>query len=115
LIEATVGLLLTQLPPEEGSILELSPIHIDVGPVNTVPGLVATVIGKVASDIHPELVCVNVNVALPRPSPVTVPSFVTEATVGLLLVHTPPVEGLSDVVLPMHIKLAPVMVTGTLA
>jgi hypothetical protein len=51
---------------------------------------------------QPVVVDVNVNVADPADTPVTTPAFVTVATAALLLVHVPPVVGLSVIVFPIQ-------------
>ena len=54
----------------------------------------------------------NVNVALPAPTPVTTPAFVTVAIEVLLLVHVPPVVGDNVMVEPAHIEVAGAVTTG---
>lgn len=54
---------------------------------------------------------VNVNVAEPFDKPVTTPLLFTLATVGLLLTHVPPAEGLNVVVSPTQMEAGPVMAT----
>ena len=58
---------------------------------------------------------VNVKVALPSLTPVTVPKFETEAMDGLELVHVPPVVGETDDDEFIHIGFAPVTLTIGLA
>lgn len=54
---------------------------------------------------------VKVNVAVPAETPVTTPEFVTVATEGSLLIQIPFV-GESEVVAPIQILVAPVMLTA---
>jgi uncharacterized protein (DUF362 family) len=111
-IVATAVLLLTHVPNVIGLTVVVLPIHNDVlDPVILVVGRALTVTVLVASDGHNVVLLVNVNVAVPPLTPVTTPAFVTVATVALLLTHVPPVEGLSVVVEPSHIVLAPVILT----
>jgi hypothetical protein len=65
----------------------------------------------VYDELHPVAKSVNKNFAVPELTPVTIPSFVTDATEGLLLDQVPPVEGLSEVVAPIHICDGPNMDT----
>jgi hypothetical protein len=61
--------------------------------------------------VHPVEVSVNVNVTEPADKLVTVPSSVTLATPGLLLIQVPPVMGERVVVLPAQIAVLPVIFT----
>ena len=70
-----------------------------------------TVTADVANEVQPVLVCINVKVAIPPDTPVTIPASVTVATDVLLLVHVPPVVGDKVVVVPTHIAVDPVMLT----
>ncbi|MBK6785393.1 MAG: hypothetical protein IPG79_17795 [Saprospiraceae bacterium] len=63
-----------------------------------------------AAEVQPVAVKVNVKVTLPGPIEVTIPPFVTEATVGLLLTQVPPVAGANVVVPPIQISVGPVIV-----
>ena len=108
---ATLGLLLNHVPPEVGLIPELLPKQTDVGPVNVMMGFAFIVTSAVLFDTQPVVEFVNLNVAMPAANPVTKPELFTEAMVGLLLIHVPPVEGLNDVVLPWHIDVGPVIFT----
>lgn len=57
----------------------------------------------------------KVNVAVPWLTPVTIPLLLMVATSGLLLVHTPPEDGLKEVVEPTQIEAGPVRrMTGLL-
>jgi hypothetical protein len=56
---------------------------------------------------------VNVNVTLPAATPVTTPPLVTVANAVLLLVHVPPVVGVSVIVLPAHIDETGALTTGS--
>jgi hypothetical protein len=69
----------------------------------------------VGTDVHPVVLLVNVNVAVPTETPVTTPLFDTVAIAGLLLVHVPPVVGDNLVGPPMHMVVLPVMATVGLA
>lgn len=111
LMVATLGLLLNHVPPEVGVMPELIPKHTEVDPVNAIIGFVLTVIDAVLFDTHPVAALVNTKVAVPADSAETMPAFVTDAMVGLLLDHVPPVMGLKVEVLPSHIEFGPVMFT----
>jgi hypothetical protein len=105
-------LLLTHVPNVVGLTVVVPPMHNDVlAPVIFVVGRALTVTVLVASDGQSEVPFVNVNVAVPPPTPVTTPAFVTVAIALLLLAHVPPVLGLSVVVDPSHMVLAPVILT----
>jgi hypothetical protein len=56
---------------------------------------------------QPVEVLVNVKVTLPAETPVTTPALVTVAIELLLLVHVPPVLGVTLAVLPTHTVVAP--------
>jgi hypothetical protein len=63
--------------------------------------------------LQPVVELVNVNVALPAAIAVTVPSFATVATDGLLLTHVPPLVGDSIVdTLPIQMELALALTIG---
>jgi uncharacterized protein (DUF362 family) len=95
-----------------GLTVVVPPIHNDVlAPVIFVVGRALTVTVLVASDGQSVVLLVNVNVTVPPLTPVTTPPLVTVATAVLLLVHVPPVVGLSVVVDPSHMVLAPVILT----
>lgn len=108
LMVATAGLELVQVPPEEGVNVVVPPTHIAVAPVIVTSGLSLTFTCSEGRDTQPEEVCVKVKVALPLDTPVTIPELLTVATKGLLLDHTPPVEGESVVVVPTQIDVEPV-------
>jgi hypothetical protein len=109
---ATAVLLLVHVPDAVGLAVVVPPIHNEVLElVIFVVGRTLTVTALVASDGHDVVLFVNVNVAVPAATAVTSPAFVTVATDVLLLVHVPPVVGLSAVVEPAHIVLPPVMLT----
>lgn len=57
--------------------------------------------------LHPVLVCVNVSVTVPADTPVTSPALVIVAIAGLLLVHVPPVLGVTFAVNPIQTEVAP--------
>jgi hypothetical protein len=109
-IVAIDALLLCQRPFVAGVIDDAPPTHTVAGPVKLTTGLPFTVIGAVGLDIQP-LPFVNVNVALPALTAVTIPLFVTVATEVLLDVQVPPVEGDSVLVSPMQMMSLPVMDT----
>jgi hypothetical protein len=108
-IVATALLLLVQVPPVAGDKVVVEPTHIALLPEIVATGLSLIVTGKVELDTQPFVLSVNVNVALPAIKPVTIPSLVTEAIDGLLLIHDPPILGESVVVLPAQIVLLPDM------
>jgi hypothetical protein len=113
---ATAALLLAHVPPELGLNVDVLPIHNDVPPVMLTLGLALTVNGAVANDVHPVLVNVYVNVAVPALTAVIKPAFVMVATAVLLLLHVPKVVGLTMVVPPIHkLVLAPVIFVVGLA
>lgn len=113
--EATEGLELVHIPPLVGDTEDEELMHIGLDPVTLTVGLLLTVIGVVAREVHPVEVWVNVNVAVPPDIPVTTPPLVTVATAALLLVHVPPVFGSKDVVLPTQIVDEPATFTVGLA
>lgn len=79
-------------------------------------GLLTTFKGLLNADEHPVEELVNIKVVLPFEIPVTKPPLLTVATVGLELVHVPPVTGAKDVVVPAQIVTGPVIdVDGTAA
>ena len=90
---ATPVLLLAHVPPVVGDKVVEVPIQIKLAPVILTVGLFVTVIGAVGSDVQPVVDEVNVNVAVPTPTPVTSPLLATVATPALLLCHVPPVVG----------------------
>jgi hypothetical protein len=58
-------------------------------------------------ELQPDAVSVNINVALPFATPVTIPPEVTVAIVGFSLTHVPPTDGDNCVMPPMHIWVVP--------
>ena len=105
-------MLLTHVPNIVGLTVVVPPIHkLVFAPVIFVVGRPITVTALVAFDAHNVVLFVKVKVAVPAPTPVTTPAFVTVATAVLLLVHVPPVVGLNVVVEPSHIVFEPVMLT----
>lgn len=56
---------------------------------------------------HPVVLLVNVNTTVPAAIPVTNPEFVTIATEGLLLIHVPPVVGVTVAEEPSQTPEAP--------
>lgn len=109
---ATPGLRLVQLPPIVGATIVVAPAHTVVGPVVFTAGLLWTVIGDDAFELHPVFVSVNVNVTVPGDTPVMMPPSVIVATEGLLLTHWPPDDGKIDVVPPLQMEDGPFMVTA---
>jgi len=107
---ATVGLLLTQVPPDTGLAVITEPIHnVAEGVLTT--GRAFTVTLDVAL-LQPVAVSVNVNITLPAVSPVINPALVIVATAGLLLTHVPPVPGLAVIEEPIHNIGDGVLTTG---
>jgi hypothetical protein len=110
--EAGSQLYVNGLPPVT---LASKVVVVPYGILESVP---ASTIGKpftVTADVvplHPVLPEVKVKVALPAPTPVTIPSILTVATPSSLLNQLPPVSGDKLVVLPAHIILLPVMLTA---
>lgn len=74
-----------------------------------------TVMAAVGIDVHPVVLFVKVNVAVPTATPVTTPLLDTVAIAGLLLVQVPPVVGDNLVGPPIHMVVLPVMATVGLA
>jgi hypothetical protein len=74
-----------------------------------------TAMAAVGIDVHPVVLFVKVNVAVPTDTPVTTPLLEIVAIAGLLLVHVPPVVGDNFVGPPIHIVVLPVMDTVGLA
>jgi len=108
----TVAMLLlldTQVPPFVGDRVVERPRQTEVAPVILTIGFSFTITLLVAFEMQPLEFCVNVKVAMPFDKPVTNPLLSTLATTGLLEVHTPPVEGVNVVVVPMHKLLLPVI------
>ena len=106
--EATAGLLLTQVPPDVGDKVVVAFIQMEETPEILTEGGAFTVTAEVVL-LHPVEVWVNVKVAVPPNNPVTNPALVTEAIVGLLLTHVPPVVGDKEVVAFMQMEETPVM------
>jgi hypothetical protein len=78
---------------------------------NVLVALLVTVLAgvtvKLLDDEHPVTVSVKVRLTLPAETPVTTPALVTVAIELLLLVHVPPVLGVTLAVLPTHTAVAP--------
>jgi hypothetical protein len=108
---ATVGSLLTHVPPVVGDKVVVSPTQTLAGPVILTAGAAFTVTAGVGADVQPVDVLVNVNVAVPAEIPVTTPALVTVATDGLLLIQIP-LPGESVVVPPIQTLVGPVILTG---
>jgi hypothetical protein len=112
---AIVVLLLVHVPPEVGLKVVVMPTHIDDGPETLIVGFAFTVTFDVGFDTHPLDELVNVKLAVPVEIPVTKPLLLTVATVGLLLVHVPPVVGERLVVFPIQTVLEPLILVGVKA
>jgi hypothetical protein len=80
----------------------VDPSHIVFAPVMLTIGFALTVNGEVARELHPVLVNVYVNEAVPAATAVINPALVIVATDVLLLTHVPNVVGLTVVVLPIQ-------------
>ena len=76
-----------------------------IAPAMGAVGLAFTV--KVLLVVQPVAVSVKVNVTVPALKPETTPAFVTVAMTLLLLIHVPPVVGVTVAELPTHTSLAP--------
>jgi len=107
---ATVGLLLTQVPPAEGLAAIVAPIHNEDDGVLTT-GRAFTVTLEVVL-LQPVAVSVKVNVTLPAVNAVINPALVMVAIAGLLLAHVPPAPGLAVMAEPMHNVADGVLTTG---
>lgn len=108
---ATATLLLAQVPPLVGDNVVVAPAQITLGPVILTGVKALTVTVAVVALQFGAVFLTYVNVTDPPFNPVTRPALVTEATVGLLLVHVPPVVGDNVVVAPTQIVLKPVILT----
>ena len=104
---ATDGFELSQEPAVAAFSCVVAPTHITAGPSNDTAGMSLTVINSVESEAQPVLASVNTNLVVPLIRPVTIPLALAEATDGSALSHTPPVAGLSVVMLPMQITSGP--------
>ena len=102
---ATAGLLLIQVPPEEGLRVVVLPICISELPVMETTGSAFTV--KALELLQPVVLLVNISVAVPDETEVTTPELVIVATVVLLLAHVPPLLGDTNAVPPIQTSLAP--------
>jgi len=112
---ATEALLLAQVPPVDGDKPVVAPIQILLGPVTLTIGVEVTVTVPVATETHPVLLLVKMNVDVPAETAVTTPAFVTVATPGFVLTQVPPEAGDKVVVAPTQILLAPVILTAGMA
>lgn len=90
----------------------MKPTQIRSPPPNDISGAAETTTGVVVVEVHPVELSVNVKVAEPLESPVTVPLLLTLATNGLLLTHVPPVFGSNNVVVPTQIAVFPLTVAN---
>ncbi len=106
---ATERLLLVHVPPVVGDNVVVEPSQMVEGPVIAAVGGLSTVTFEVASDIQPVLEFVNVKLAVPVFSPVTLPALFTEATEALLLTQVPPEVGESWVMESLQITDEPVI------
>lgn len=112
--EAIVGALLVQVPPVEGESVVVVPSQILLEPNMDTEGFKLTCTGAEGSETQLVDPCVNVNVAEPEVTPVTIPSLVTVAIEGWELTQVPPVDGLNVVVVPLQIAVPPVtLATGS--
>jgi hypothetical protein len=107
--DATVGLLLTQIPPLEGDKVTTPFPHIAFVPTIVATGVSIIVNGSVVLLQPPA--AVKVKVTIPAETLVTIPPLVTVATDGLLLIHVPPVAGDTAAVLPTQIEVLPIIAT----
>jgi hypothetical protein len=94
---ALLLLLLVHVPPVVGDKVIVLPTQ-TVGPALTT-GKALTVTAEVVA-LHPVVLFVKVNVALPAAIPVTIPALVTVALVSSLLDQVPPVTGEIVIVFP---------------
>jgi hypothetical protein len=101
-------LLLAQVPPLLGVTLTEYPTQPVAAPPKTGNALTLT-LPVVA--VHPVVLLVKVNVAVPAEIAVTTPELVTVATLVLLLAQVPPVVGDRVVVVPTQMELLPVILT----
>lgn len=108
---AMLVLLLAQVPPVAGERVVFSPTQIEEPPVILTVGKALTVNDFVFE--QPVVLLVNVSVTVPGLTPVTKPAFVTVATLVLLLVHVPPVAGVTLAVELSQTDVAPPN-TGTI-
>ena len=74
----------------------------------------STVTSSERDDTHPEEVFVNVNLAVPGETPVTIPLLFIVATLSLSLTQVPPRDGLSVVSASTQITGLPVII-GTIS
>jgi hypothetical protein len=100
---ATAVLLLIHVPPVVGVTVAELPTHTSFAPPKT--GLALTV--KLLLAEQPVAVSVKVKVTVPAVKPATTPVFVTVAIALSLLVHMPPVFGVTLAELPAHVVFAP--------
>jgi hypothetical protein len=107
-IIATPLSLLVQVPPVDGDTKVLLPAHITLLPETTAVGLLLTMMSFVGFEAQPTLL-VKVKFTLPALRADTIPLLVTVATLGLLLVHVPPIVGVREVVLCAHTIVFPIM------
>jgi hypothetical protein len=108
-ILAMDGLLLVQVPPEDGSNCVVVPTHIVDDPEILTSGIVLTLTTSLGNEVHPVDNSVYINRAVPVDTPVTIPELFTTATDGLVLDHIPPVAGDNVVVAPGQMEDEPVI------
>ena len=110
---ATDVLLLAQVPPDAASVrVMVEPVHTEAGP-EMVPadGNGPTVIDVVAMPVPQAVMTTYDMVAVPAPTPVTMPVVPMVAMVVLLLRQLPPVVASASVVVaPWQTVVAPVIV-----
>ena len=100
-------MLLVHVPPVVGDKVIVEPIQTCEPAVTT--GL-AFIVTELVVALHPVVVLVKVNAAVPAVTPVTTPALVTVAF-ALLLVHVPPVVGVKVIVEPIQ-TCEPAVTTG---
>lgn len=109
-INAMSGSKLFQIPkPEETSVV-MDPIQTLGVPELVTVGRLFTLTESVVAK-QPVDISVNVKLVDPTSSPSTIPSLVTVAIKGLLVVHKPPVSGDNNVFPPKHMDVSPTIDT----
>lgn len=96
--DATDGLLLIHVPPDVGDNVVVVPTQMFELPEMLTAGNALTV--KLFEDEHPEELLVKVSVIVPALIPVTIPESSTVAIPVLLLIHVPPLLGVTLAVEP---------------
>jgi hypothetical protein len=91
---AIAGLLLVQLPPDDGIKLVVPLMQISLSPFKAVTGLLFTIMEmEPFEDGQPVLVFTKLKLVIPADKAMTLPLLFIEAIDGLVEVQTPPVEG----------------------